>query len=390
MNILIIIDQFDIFEVNSGGALRNNLFVKALSEIGHVNVICFSKNGVVSNIPNCDVVFSHLIVDDKDIKEAIRELVCETLRPSDPYSYFKVNKKKAAIIDEFVNRYDYDIIACRYVESAIKCGLIRYKNKLVIDVDDNPSNAQMRRADATNSVFYKWKKLYDSILIKRMLNKLLNGIHSSFCSNPIEIPCPRTILLHNTTVLKTPASDIAESIRTRILFVGRLVYSPVKQGITHFVEYVLPLIKNVIPTLELRIVGSGEPDFLAYLNSKESVRAVGAVDDLTPEYQEAAVVVVPIYYGSGTSVKFIEALLMNRPVVSSPVGARGFLYMKDDEDYMLALNDKDFAAKVIELLSSVSKSREMAKNGYEKANKYYSQEKFIEIVKNAIIEQGIK
>ena len=39
----------DVFNTFSGGGLRSNLFIKALSEIGDVDVICFSKNDLVSN-----------------------------------------------------------------------------------------------------------------------------------------------------------------------------------------------------------------------------------------------------------------------------------------------------------------------------------------------------
>lgn len=51
---------------------------------------------------------------------------------------------------------------------------------------------------------------------------------------------------------------------------------------------------------------------------------------------------------------------------------------------MLAKNDEEFANKTIELLSSFSRSIEMAKKGYEIAKKNYSQERFFEIVKQSL------
>jgi len=41
------------------------------------------------------------------------------------------------------------------------------------------------------------------------------------------------------------------------------------------------------------------------------------VGDITKEYQEAAAVVIPVYHGAGSSIKFVEAMLMKRPVVPS-------------------------------------------------------------------------
>ena len=385
MKILYIVYVCNIFKIDSGGALRNTLFAKALSEIGHVDVICFSRNKVVSNIPNCDVVFSKEISDYVSPIDSVKSLIKTLVRPSNPSSYYKVFKQKEAIINEFVRKNGYDIIACRYIDVAIKCGLLKYKDRLIIDVDDNPTSVLKFKALEAHSIIEKWKKQYQSRRIGQMQGKLLESIRCSFSSNPSEMPSKRTVFLHNTTVLTRPALDLTEADPPRILFIGIFTYYPNIQGVTHFINIIFPKIKNAIPTAELRLVGDGKPDFLASLNMREGVTAVGRVDDLTAEYQNAAVVVIPIYHGSGTSIKFIEAMQMNRPVVSSPVGARGFSELcQDGVHYMLANNDEEFASKTIELLSNVQKAKEMAKRGYEIANLHFSQKRFMEIVKEKI------
>jgi len=115
------------------------------------------------------------------------------------------------------------------------------------------------------------------------------------------------------------------------------------------------------------------------------VEAVGFVEDLVSEYKKARVVVVPIYQGTGTCVKFVEGLMMNRPVVSTPVGVRGFEEIcKDGKHYMLAKSDEEFSGKTVELLSSLTTSQTIAKAGYEIAKKNFSQERFYEIVIEAL------
>lgn len=377
----------NVFQIDSGAGLRSNLFIKALSEIGEVDVICFSMNGLVSNIPNCKVLFCQKIWDERNYREIFRTLVNMTIRPSDPYSYFKENKQKAAIVDSYANQTKYDYIVCRYVQTAIICGLLKYKDKLVIDADDNLAFVRKFQAAQTNSFLYKWKRQYESVRIRKMLKKLFSNIYCSFCSNPLELPSPKTLFLHNTTVLNEPAPCLQEDFKPRILFIGYLRYFPNQHGITHFVKSIFPQIKKSIPSAEIQIVGDGEPDFLDYLNEKDGVRAVGKIDDLASEYQKAAVVVIPIYYGSGTCVKFVEALMMNRPVISSPVGARWFSEVcRDGEEYMLAQNDEEFISKAIELLSSWSASKEMAHRGYEISKKLFSQKRFCDIVRNAILQ----
>jgi glycosyltransferase involved in cell wall biosynthesis len=374
-----------LFEIYSGAALRNNMFIRALSEIGHVDVVCFEEDNAVSNIPGCDVVFSKRMIEARGLRQGVRSFVRMTFSPSDPYSYYQLENQKAAIIKDFVEKGNYDIIACRYVDTVARCGLLDYKDKLVVDLDDNQATVRRFEAREANSIVLKLKRLYESKRIGKMLGSLCGDVLCSFCSNPLELPSSQTVFLHNTTVLTQPAADITESLHPRILFVGLLKYFPNRQGIAHFVESVFPIIRRSLPLAELRIVGDGKQKFLEYLNGKDGVDAVGRVDDIVSEYQDASVVIIPLYYGSGTCVKFVEAMIMNRPVVSSVVGARGFSDVcQDGVHYMLAKNDKEFAAKTVELLSSTSKSREMAKNGLEIANTCFSQEKFIQIVKDTI------
>ena len=386
MRILFVVYGCDIFKIDSGGALRNTLFAKALSEIGYVDIICFSRDGVVSDIPNCDVLYSKKMYEHNNLLDSIRTLVGTIFFPLSPYSYYIVSKKKSAIVDDFVKKGNYDIIASRYVNLSIECGLLKYKDKLVIDADDNPSSVLSYKAVQAHSKLEKWKKLYQSRRIGTMVEKLLDSIRCSFYSNPLEKPSTRSVFLHNTTTITQTVPDISEDLSPRILFVGSLYFFPNKQGITHFAESIFPHIKRANPLVELYIVGKGDSDFLAYLNGMEGVKAVGRVDDIVSEYRKATAIVIPIAYGSGTSVKFIEAMLMNRPVVSSPMGARGFMeFCQDGLHYMLANSDEEFADKTIKLLSSVEKSKVIAKHGYEIANKLFSQQRFIDIVKESVL-----
>lgn len=385
MEILFIVNWGNLFHVSSGCDMRNNLFAEALSEIGHVDIISFRQDELAPNIANCDVIFSKYIVDSHNYFDFIRSLICMTISPNNPYSYYRTIKQKSDIIDSFIKKKEYDIIACRYVEPAIRCGLLKYREKLVIDADDNPANTLKYWAARASFAIIKWKKLYESKKIGRMVSTLFNSILCSFCSNKSESLSPQTIYLPNTSIIKGSAPDSYEPTVPRILFVGWLDFFPNTQGITHFVETIFPSIRSTIPLAELRIVGNGQQDFLDYLNKKDGVKAVGRVDDITNEYREAAIVIIPIYNGSGTSLKFIEALQMNRPVISTPVGTRGFDdTFQDGIHYLLARNDREFVEKTINVLSNVSKSREMAKNGFEMAKRLFSKENFIETVTDSL------
>lgn len=385
MKILFVVTQCDIFRINSGGANRNNMFVKALSEMGHVDVVSFNEEGLKSNIKNCDVIYSGIIHDKYHYVNSVVSWILMTLSPSNPYSYYKRDKKKETVIDGFVRRNNYDIIVCRYIDSVIKCGLLKYKDRLVIDVDENPTNRLKYLAAQAKIRLLKWKKIYESKRIGLMVEKLLGEVLCSFHSNQLEPPSPRSVFLLNTIGITKSIPDVTDFNSNRILYVGCLNFFPSKHGICYFVENIFPLIRAQVQDAELCVVGEGNPELITWLNEKEGVKALGRVEDLTVEYQKTNVVVIPIYHGSGTSVKFVEALFMNRPIVSTPVGVRGFEGIcNDGVHYMLAENDEAFAAKTIELLSSAEKSRQMAHDAYRVAAQNFAQEKFFEIVRREI------
>jgi len=390
MKILFIATKCNIFKINSGGANRNNMYVKALSEMGHVDVVSFNEEGLKSNIKNCDVIYSEIIHDKHHYVDSVVSWILMSLSPSNPYSYYKKDKKKETVIDGFVRRNNYDIIVCRYVDSVIKCGLLKYKDRLVIDVDENPTNRLRYQAAQVKNRLLKWRKIYESKRIGQMIDKLLGEVLCSFHSNQIESPSPKSVFLLNTISITKTIPDVTDYNCKRIMYVGCLNFFPSKHGICYFVENIFPMIRVRVQNAELCVVGEGKPELITWLNEKEGVKALGRVDDLTVEYQRANVVVIPIYHGSGTSVKFVEALFMNRPIVSTPVGVRGFEGIcKDGVHYMLAENDKAFATKTIELLSSAEYSRQMAHDAYMVAAQNFSQEKFFEIVSREILSHSL-
>ena len=385
MKILFITSNSALFSLDSGGAMRNNLFVGALSQIGHVDVISFNQKDLVSNVNNCNVIYSEFVEEEHSRWELLRTWLAMTIKPTDPYSYYKVNKKRAEIVNHFVQDSHYDLIACRYIDTATSCGLWKYGDRLVIDMDDHPVNKLKFLLPLVKFPVVKWKKLYEIKRMRKMVEKKLDSVACSFYSNMMEKPSSKSIYLHNTITFDEAVADVNATMNPVILYVGSFYHLPSKYGIFHFTNNIFPLIKERIPNAKLRIVGKGEKEWIDSLNKEDGVEAVGFVEDLVSEYKKARVVVVPIYQGTGTCVKFVEGLMMNRPVVSTPVGVRGFEEIcKDGRHFMLAKSDEEFAEKTVELLSSLTTSQTIAKAGYEIAKKNFSQERFYEIVIEAL------
>jgi glycosyltransferase involved in cell wall biosynthesis len=104
----------------------------------------------------------------------------------------------------------------------------------------------------------------------------------------------------------------------RILFVGSGSYPPYERGLAWFVREVLPLVRDRIPAT-FDVVGRPP----ARPVTTPGVSYIGPVTDLGQWYERAHVAIVPVFEGSGTRLKIIEAMAQGRPVVSTRLGAEG-------------------------------------------------------------------
>lgn len=103
-----------------------------------------------------------------------------------------------------------------------------------------------------------------------------------------------------------------------VLFVGGGFYGN-KDGILWFASNVAPRIP-----LETVVIGRGLEDLRAKLNSANGVRLVGAVKDLGPWYENAQLVVAPIFDGSGMKTKVAEALMYGKQIVATKEALSGY------------------------------------------------------------------
>lgn len=388
MRILFVNNIYKLFgEADSGASNRSTMFLRALASMGHVDVVSFVKV-CTSNIPNCDVIYSEDILDTETDISPLRKIK-RALFSKDIKELYGTSYKKAEIIRSLVVDRNYDFVACRYINEAAICSLCDYSSKLIIDVDDSPKQALLRSISQRSCILKKIYIQWYAKTIEKVCEGFLETVHSSFYSNPTEKPSNKSVFLHNVTISTTSIEDIPKEFTPIILMVGWMVYSPNKLGAIHFARKVFPLIKEKIPDAQFRIAGKYEGTFKDDLECNEGVKVLGFVPNIDEEYTNSTIVVVPIYQGSGTSIKVIEALQKNRPVVSTPMGIRGLEnILIDGEDYLEADSDEQFARIIIKLLKSdPTKLISLAHNGNSKARKYFSQEKFIKIVNQTVLRK---
>lgn len=384
--ILFINPHFRLFGTPTcGGANRSQMFLKALTQVGHVDVVSFWENEK-SDLPNCDVIHSGCpefgpLDSYGRVGKYIRLLV-----PWNANNIFPLSKSVEKFCDGFIANGNYDYIAVRYLFTAAEYGLLKYADRLIVDVDDNPKNTlqvRMRKAETRFQKLYYGMAALSAGVMSRLV---LRGVHTSFYSNQFQSPSKHSVYLPNVPVQNTPLEPVSDAFPLRAIIVGSWAYYPNIHGLLHFVKKIWPMILLEVPEAQLDIIG--KMDDINLRVTCESVKGItvrGFVDDLRAEYENARCALVPIYYGSGTCVKVIEAMCLNRPFVSTPCGVRGLERMIESKsDYLLANNDEDFCTHAVTLLTQPNYGAFLAHNSLACAKKYFSAESFAVIVKESI------
>jgi glycosyltransferase involved in cell wall biosynthesis len=147
----------------------------------------------------------------------------------------------------------------------------------------------------------------------------------------------------------------------RVVFVGSMDWLPNQDGAWFFINEVWPRILDRRPDAAFQIVGRDPPITLRRVSGKNGVEVVGAVPDVRPYLDAAAVVVVPILVGGGTRLKIYEAMAMGKAIVSTTIGAEGLVYTLG-EHLVLADNPADFASAVLNLLEAPKLRRRMGES----------------------------
>ncbi|MGE5569246.1 MAG: glycosyltransferase family 4 protein [Rhodospirillales bacterium] len=174
-----------------------------------------------------------------------------------------------------------------------------------------------------------------------------------------------------------------------LVFVGSMDWFPNVDGVIHFVEEVLPLIRRRRPEARFAIVGRKPPESILKLgHTVPGVVVTGTVKDVRPYLWAASVSVVPLRIGGGTRLKIYESMAAGTPVVSTTVGAEG-LEVHPPDDIRIADDPQDFAAHCLDLLEDERQRRQMAARALETVRANYSWERVAELFAR-VLELGGK
>jgi glycosyltransferase involved in cell wall biosynthesis len=174
---------------------------------------------------------------------------------------------------------------------------------------------------------------------------------------------PVTVVGHLAPVADAPAAVAQAPI---MLFVGGPMGINV-HGMRWFIEEVLPTVRGRVPDAELWLVGGIGGRIRGAV---AGVRRLGFVEALDEVYRQVAVVINPQQFGTGLSIKSVDALLHGRPLVTTVSGGRG---LEDGAGvaFRQAAAAQEFSEHLVELLRDPGHAATLAGSALAFARAYH-------------------
>jgi glycosyltransferase involved in cell wall biosynthesis len=147
-----------------------------------------------------------------------------------------------------------------------------------------------------------------------------------------------------------PLQTLEHGAPLRLLFVGSIRYLPYAHALEWFVRSALPAVRRAAGQVSVDVVGE-HPDDVA---RADGVVYHGRVPDVLPFYEQAHALVLPVFEGSGTRLKVVEAAQLGRPIISTALGVEGLPLT--EADYLRAEDVEGFAHCVQQLRTELETS----------------------------------
>jgi sugar transferase (PEP-CTERM/EpsH1 system associated) len=156
-----------------------------------------------------------------------------------------------------------------------------------------------------------------------------------------------------------------------LIFTGAMDYFPNVDAVTHFCRDIYPAVRRVVPAARFLIVGLNPAPGVLRLAELPGVTVTGAVLDVRPYYQQAAVCVAPLRIARGVQNKVLQAMAMGLPVVATRRASEG-IDARHDHEIVVEDDAEAFGLRVIDLLRSPGKRQTLGERGRAFVEQHHS------------------
>ncbi len=349
MKLLFLTSRFP-YPLEKGDKLRAYYFIKHLSLKHEIYLFAINENrpdekSLEELRPFCKAI--EIVKISKT--DSVLKLVKAVFQKSIPFqtAYFTSKKGKNQLA-QFINQHQPDAVFCHLIRMGEYMNDIKIENSL-LDYMDTFSIGMKRYAESCGLIMripaqieYKRLRQYEKKLFNQFKNKIIISKQD------------QTYIPHDnyTSISIIPNGVDAEfyqsSAREKkydLLFIGNLSYAPNIFAIKYAAEQIMPL----LPDLKLAVVGATPTEEISKLQSKK-IDIVGWVDDSRDAFNQARIMIAPMFISIGLQNKIIQAMAMELPCVISSM-ANNALGATPELEVLIADTPEEFKIQINRLLS---------------------------------------
>ena len=291
-------------------------------------------------------------------------------------------KRMQADIETLIEEENPDLINVDFPQMCVNLVRIAKDQDIPIVLNEHNIEWQFYKQLSESGMKFPKKSIYafDSKRLKKYEEKLVKKLSFSgitfvsdrdMCyykkwlgdvSDMIHIP----VGADDRVVKQMPANGDCK----KVVFVGLMSAAPNEEGAEWFALNVLPEILKVYPKTVFYAVGKNPTDRVKCL-AGDNVKVTGMVESVDNYYNDADLVVIPLFHGGGVKVKLLEAVSFARPIVSTSSGVEGTAFIPGEHLYVADSVD-EFAECCIKALSFDADTEKMVKSAHEFFKKNYT------------------
>jgi glycosyltransferase involved in cell wall biosynthesis len=145
-----------------------------------------------------------------------------------------------------------------------------------------------------------------------------------------------------------------------LFHLGAMNWMPNEEGIRWFLENCWPMIHQTFPDLRFYLAGRWMPDWLIQLKLP-NVEVLGEVPDAMDFMRSKAIMIVPLFSGSGIRVKIVEGMALGKAIISTEIGAEGIEF-QSGEHLLIAQTPEEFLQAIGKCINSREECDRLGQN----------------------------
>lgn len=313
-------------------------------------------------------------------------------RVGGPRMIYTPTQAAEAWVAESLKTRRYDLAVGRYLLPTVQSGVLGLL-PTYLDLDDiDPDVYRMRSENEELGGFQRASfRSYSERLESLMPELLARCAAVSVCSEADrkKVVHPRLSVIQNIAYRAEGApvsKPLPAAAGDALLIVASFDYLFNVWGLERFLSGIWPRVRAERPAAVLRVVGGGiNEDQRSRWAAVPGVEVVGFAADLNAEYARCAFTIVPLFQGTGSNIKILEALSLGRTCVVASRARNGFAPWLRHEDSLLAADDDAaFSRACVALLEDPSLREKLAARGAAVAAEQFNYEKFERTVAHAV------